>query len=237
MPTKCEIGKPSEGNDQIGGVPVIHYLDFLSRGRGQAVRLLFIDSGIAFTDVRYSSDEISTVKDESFLPPPNGLNPTGNVPILQLNGKTYTQSYPILRHFSRVLGNKYDGEDEDEVYFTDRICDIVIDWRTRFVDAFVSPNKDETYPEHCKTARVNYLRALERHLSENQTAKGGSYVIGKKFTYADIVLFQILHDEELYRKEGASQELKPYSRLAQLAEAVINRPNIKAFFNSSEYKG
>jgi glutathione S-transferase len=58
-----------------------------------------------------------------------------------------------------------------------------------------------------------YLRALERHLTENKMAQRGPYVIGQKFTYVDMVTsvplswrwpdangvrrFQVLHDEEL----------------------------------------
>ncbi|KAK5020098.1 hypothetical protein LTR16_012639, partial [Cryomyces antarcticus] len=35
-------------------------------------------------------------------------------------------SYAILRHFARQLG-AYDGETEDEKYWADAMCDIVLD--------------------------------------------------------------------------------------------------------------
>jgi glutathione S-transferase len=58
---------------------------------------------------------------------PAEMNPTGNIPILEMpDGQILTQSYPILRHFSRILG-LYDGKTEGEKYFVDQICDIVID--------------------------------------------------------------------------------------------------------------
>jgi prostaglandin-H2 D-isomerase / glutathione transferase len=47
--------------------------------------------------------------------------------------------------------------------------------------------------------------------------------------------FQVLHDEELGK--GDMKGLKEYPRLAKLADAVRNRPNVKAFLNSPEYKG
>ena len=62
---------------------------------------------------------------------------------------------------------------------------------------------------------------LERHLTE--------------FTYADMVIFQVLHDEELAK--GDMSGLKSHPRLAKLADAVRYRPNVKAFLNSPGYKG
>ena len=134
MPTTTQVGKPGAANEKIGGVPTIHYFDFFSKGRGQVIRLLFIDAGIAYTDIRYSFDEFPTKIKPSFKDK-GGLNPTGNVPVVELNGQIMTQSYAIIRHFSRVLGNAYDGDTEDEMFWVDRMCDNTIDWRTKFVDA------------------------------------------------------------------------------------------------------
>jgi hypothetical protein len=33
----------------------------------------------------------------------------------------------MLRHFSRLLGWRYDGETEGEKYFVDMVCDLVVD--------------------------------------------------------------------------------------------------------------
>ncbi len=42
MPQTLTYGTESAANKAIGGVPVIHYFDFQSRGRGQVARLLLI---------------------------------------------------------------------------------------------------------------------------------------------------------------------------------------------------
>jgi len=42
MPHTLTYGTESAANKAIGGVPTIHYFDFQSRGRGQAVRLMLI---------------------------------------------------------------------------------------------------------------------------------------------------------------------------------------------------
>ena len=54
------------------------------------------------------------------------MNPLGSLPIVVLNGQNLTQSYAILRHFARRLG-EYEGETEEEKYWADVICDAVID--------------------------------------------------------------------------------------------------------------
>jgi len=48
------------------------------------------------------------------------------------NGQILTQSYAIIRHWARQL-NAYDGKTEDEKYWADAICDIVIDCISPFL--------------------------------------------------------------------------------------------------------
>lgn len=63
------------------------------------------------------------------------------MPVIELNGKVLTQSYAILRYFARLLG-EYDGRNEDEVYWVDAICDVALDWRTKFVDGFFCADRN-----------------------------------------------------------------------------------------------
>jgi glutathione S-transferase len=94
----------------------------------------------------------------------------------------------------------------------------------------------ETYPEHCKTTRPRFMQALETHLKTHDLSKSGPYVIGKNITYADMVLYQILHDENL-TQEGRKGIKNDYPRLTQLVDAVESRPNVKAFLESDRYRG
>lgn len=122
MPTTHRIGQESAANQTIGGVPTMHYLDFMSRGRGQVVRLLWIDAGIAFDDVRYNNDEYPEYKRTKIAE----MNPNATIPVVELNGRILVQSYAMLRHFARLLG-KYEGENEEERYWADAMCDLTID--------------------------------------------------------------------------------------------------------------
>lgn len=124
MPTIKRCLTESEANLVIGGVPTLHYLDFQSRGRGQVLRLLWEDAGIAYEDIRYTFQEYPEYKKTRIAE----MNPTGHVPVVELNGRILTQSYAILRHFARQLG-KYDGVTEEEKYWADAVCDIGSDCR------------------------------------------------------------------------------------------------------------
>ena len=100
----------------------MHYFDFASRGRGQVVRLMWEDAGIAYEDIRYTFEEYPVYKKSKI----QEMNPNATIPVIELNGKILTQSYAILRHFARQLG-KYDGQTEEEKYWADAMCDVAID--------------------------------------------------------------------------------------------------------------
>lgn len=122
MPTTTTVGTPGATNQKLGGTPHIHYFDFFSRGRGQVIRLLCEDAGIAYTDTRYTFDEFPNHKDGKL----GEMNPLKTVPVVELNGKILTQSYAILRSWSRQLG-EYDGKTEEERYFVDAVADLGAD--------------------------------------------------------------------------------------------------------------
>lgn len=107
--------------------------------------------------------------------------------------------------------------------------------RTLFVIAFFSPNKDTTYPEHCKTDRVRYLSAIESHLKQGPLSQKGPFVLNDRITYADFVVYQVIHDEGL-TKDGRAG-LKEYPRLKQLVDGVEGREGVKKFLESERYKG
>ena len=123
MPSSVTVGTPGAANQAIGGVPSIHYFDLQSRGRGQVVRILWEDAGIAYHDIRYPLGPDFQQYKEGVI---GKMNPVKTLPVVELNGKILTQSYAILRHMARLLGS-YEGENEDEKYWADVICDIGVD--------------------------------------------------------------------------------------------------------------
>lgn len=146
MPTTKRCLTESDANRAIGGVPTMHYFDFQSRGRGQVVRLLWEDAGIAYEDIRYTFQEYPEYKKTRIAE----MNPTGHIPVVELNGRILTQSYPMLRHFARQLG-KYDGETEEEKYWADAMCDIGIDCK---LHGFLSHSLTDSIRAHTLRQRV-----------------------------------------------------------------------------------
>lgn len=132
---------------------------------------------------------------------------------------------------------KYDGKTEEEKFWADRICDATIDWRTRFVNAFLSENKDVDYPKHCEGPRKTFLKGIDTLLQQHDLSNSGPFIIGKEVTYADLVLYQIIHDEGLSQDGQKGLKDGGYNRLAQLTAAVEARPNVAAFLKSDRYRG
>lgn len=58
---------------------------------------------------------------------------------------------------------------------------------------------------------------------------------GSSITYADLVLYQVLHDEGLTQDGGKG--LGGYPRLRELVDAVEGREGVKAFLGSERYRG
>jgi len=59
--------------------------------------------------------------------------------------------------------------------------------------------------------------------------------LGDKVTYADFVIYQVAHDEELTR--DGRKGLKDYPRIVQLVDAMERRPNVKKYLESERYRG
>lgn len=79
------------------------------------------------------------------------------------------------------------------------------------------------------------MTAIEKHLNNSPLSEGGKgFVLGDRITYADFVIYQVIHDE---MKVDDLKLLKDYPRLRKLYDAVEARPNVRKFLNSGRYLG
>lgn len=108
-----------------GGTPELHYLD-IKMGRGEAVRLFLVDTGIEFKDTRYPYD--ANWKSTSAGLKEKKITLTGSLPTLDIDGHLLQQHVAILRYLARKLG-KYDGTDNYSQYVVDAVSDLYVDWR------------------------------------------------------------------------------------------------------------
>ncbi|CCD62313.1 GST N-terminal domain-containing protein [Caenorhabditis elegans] len=76
-------------------VPQLYY--FTIRGFGEYIRLLFLDNGIKFEDIRfdYEGNEWQEFKKGMLL---------GQLPCLKVDGQEIVQTGAIMRHLGRVHG-------------------------------------------------------------------------------------------------------------------------------------
>lgn len=107
--------------------------------------------------------------------------------------------------------------------------------RTLFITAFFASNKDETYPAHCSGDRKRFLDAIETHLNGSEISQRGPFVLGEQFSYADMTLYQVLHDEGLTKRSAAG--LEGWPRLRKLVEGLEKRERIKKWLESEDYLG
>ncbi|KAI8607510.1 hypothetical protein BC830DRAFT_1158634, partial [Chytriomyces sp. MP71] len=197
-------------------LPVLTYFDLPNLGRGEVVRLFLADAGIAYKDVRIPLDATWATKKQEIIA--SGENPYGGLPILELDGKKYTQHIPILRFLSRKLG-KYGGSTEDDVYLLDAVSDLYVDWRASWVTTLGGDKAAhlEKVPK--------YYHAIHDHLVKRGP---GPFMLGAEASYVDFAIYQILHnDGNLQASDIASK----FPRLHQLARAVEARPAAAAYLN------
>ncbi|ORX89047.1 glutathione S-transferase, partial [Basidiobolus meristosporus CBS 931.73] len=115
----------------------------------------------------------------------------------------------------------YKGKTPDEDWFIDAVSDFVIDWRSSWAAVFLN-QKDKA--QYIEKERPNNVQVVETLLGRH----GGPYYLKDNFTYADILVYQILHDE------GLLNQLQKYPNLSRLKTAVESRPRLAEYFSKRE---
>ncbi|KAB8077958.1 putative glutathione S-transferase [Aspergillus leporis] len=196
--------------------PTLHYLDIGSLGRGEVIRLFLKDAGVEFNDLRYPFD--STWPTTSAELKGKGLSVTGQVPVLEYEGKILRQHLPILRYLARELG-EYDGNTSFEKYLLDAIADLYNDWRFQWVK-----NLSNVTDEYKKEFVPKYYSILAEFYAEHE----GPFLLGERITYPDFAIYQSI-DNDL--QIGTLPESLP-EPLAKFRAAFEARPRVAAYLAS-----
>ena len=146
---------------------------FNSRGRAEASRLIFAQTGVAYEDIRLEGE-----KWQEFKP----STPTGMMPILEVDGKQLVGSGVISRFLGEKLGMA--GSSDIENAALAGIVDVLDDFGIRLIYWF--SEKDEE-------RKATLLKKLQEEdtpkywgIMEGICKKSGSgWVYGNKPTYAD----------------------------------------------------
>ncbi len=211
------------------------------QGRGEFVRLALEQAGAEYVDVARGTEAegmglsalVRWLGDEALVCPPFAP------PFLKAGKRIIGQTANILL----FLGARHDLAPKDEAgrLWTHQLQLTLADFVTEIHDSH-HPISSALYYEDQKAAArrraanlrgarlPKYLGYFERVLERNP--HGSRYLCGKKLTYADLSMFQVITGLR-YALPRAMLRLKPeYPRLNDLAAQVAALPRIAAYLAS-----
>ncbi|XP_041348819.1 hematopoietic prostaglandin D synthase-like [Gigantopelta aegis] len=133
------------------------YFDF--HGRGELARLIFAIAGVPYEDERIKQEQWPELKSKM---------PNGQMPVLEVDGKMYSQSLAIARY----LANEFNlmGNTNLENLRIDEVCGTIQDLIGCYVKCVIrNKEKDETlFAEFREKDIPQYLKIFESFLNENE---------------------------------------------------------------------
>jgi len=211
----------------------LHY--WPATGKAHMIRYMFAEAGVDWEDVSFVPDKalggiyssssslvkhFGTSSFQKFQKEcrEKGGNSTNNLPMLEIEGKFYTQSLAIYNYVARRTG-LYPKNAED-AFVVDNIFQHREDAMTAAYELYFGAQTrekfvNETVPKH--------LGNLERLLGDNEFYVPGSY------TAADLIIFDLVTNQYVAQIPDV---LKDYPKLAGLVARVGARPAIQAFHAS-----
>ena len=189
-------------------------------GRAETTRLILAQAGVAFEDKRIEPAEWPALK---------ASLPMGQLPILEVDGKTIGQSMTIARFCGRRFGLA--GKDELEGALADQAVDQVADFLAEVVKAMREPDEAKK-AEVAKLLKTEKLPAFLAGMEKLLKAQGGKHFVGSGLTWADIVVYQVITSLKLPRPTKPEilieeTDMTGCPALGDLVAMVGALPNIK----------
>merc|ERR1719273_2482077 len=187
--------------------PKLKLTYFDTKGRAEITRL-----ALAYGEISY----------EEFASKKPSL-PLGQVPVIEVDGKTYPQSMALARYAAR-LSDLYPS-DPLEALSVESVMDSLMELFPPMVDIVFIEKHEEKKKE--KTEKflgetIPYLlNAVEKMIV-------GKYVLGEKITLADLLIFDLLANcLSNFEKYGFKPSNWP--KLEAIVNAVKHEPKISAY--------
>ncbi|KAJ7344210.1 hypothetical protein JRQ81_000160 [Phrynocephalus forsythii] len=192
---------------------------FPVRGRGEATRLLLADQGQQWTEDVVTGEiwQKGDLKKSCLF---------GQLPKFQDGDFVLYQSNAILCYLARNHGLY--GENDREATLLDMVNDAVEDLRLKYV-RLIYQNYDAGKAEYIEALPAQ-LRPFETLLAQNDGGK--SFIVGKKISFVDYNLLDILHLHLVL----APDCLASFPLLAGYVQRLNNRPQLKAYLESDARK-
>ena len=196
----------------------LSYFDF-DGGRGEPARLALYIGGIAFEDHRVGQKDWPAHRDKT---------PFQGMPVLQVDGKTITQSNTINRYVGKLAGLY--PKDDWQAAVCDEIMDAAEDLGSR-VGATIALGDAEKK----KAREALAAGAIPRHLEQlaaRLKSGGGEWLVGERLSVADLKVFGLVR----WLRSGALDHIpkdlvdRVAPSLVQHNERVASQPKIAAYY-------
>ena len=161
----------------MSGIKLIY---FNLMGRAETARLILAQAGVSYEDKRIKKEE---------WPALMASLPMGQLPVLEVDGKTIGQSMAIARYCAKRFGLA--GKDELEGALADQAVDQVSDFLDEVIKVMKEPEEAKK-AEMGKHLKVEKLPALLASMEKLLKGQGGKYFAGSSLTWADIVVYQFV---------------------------------------------
>jgi len=146
---------------------------FDAPGRAHAIRVALFAAGVAFEDKRITFPDWGALKPKT---------PGGALPVIEVDGKVYTQSAAIARWAGKKSGMY--PKDDLEALKCDEIMDIGADIMAKTPQSKDQEEKKKLREEFAKGFMKEKCELLESYVA----AAGDGFSAGKDFSIADILL-------------------------------------------------
>lgn len=191
---------------------------FPLRGRAEAIRITFAVAGVEFDDILVNPEEWFTKLKHS------GLSPSGQLPILEVDGTVLTQSKAILSYLAKEFNLAPEGNLQQAQ--ADSLAHVVNELETTLTEAY-GEKDPERKEKAMKTATEEVIPDKCGYFEKILSANKNGFFISEKLTYADIVVFTFLNSYFMKGKaEGIPEGLKKFPSLSAWYERVRTQPKI-----------
>ncbi|XP_056020331.1 glutathione S-transferase-like [Ostrea edulis] len=187
-----------------------HY--FNVKGRGEIVRLIFVAAGVDFDDRRIEFQDWPKVKPTT---------PTGQLPVLEIDGKKHFQRMAIARYIAREYGLA--GKTNMDRLLIEQVVDIVHDLHEEMIKSMFE--KDEARKaEQTKQLKEESIPRAMGILSKTLKDNGGQFV-GVNLSLADIYFMDIV--SRFLKKDD--KVLDKFLELKANLDKTMSEPKIKKY--------
>ena len=187
----------------------VHY--FAGYGKAEAIRMLLAHAKVEYENVHYTHEGLPEAK-------ASGNLEFGQMPVLEVDGKFYSQSQSILRLLGKQHG--YYPADAYEAWRVDSTLDAINDLTGAFYKVHFCPDeetKKTLLADFMANIFPKWLVVINKRIESNTDHK---HIVGDKLTIADFALAALAYSSFL-------NEANPVQKL--FLEQVEKFPIIHAY--------